>query len=98
MKMMRSTSITSTRGTTLISARDEATRRLRPDRPDEAPADGASFGMLSGPLGEVPFGDIQEFHREIVHLRGEQFHPLRQVVVEEHRRNRRREPHCCRNQ
>jgi len=45
MKMMSSTSMTSTSGTTLISASELATRRPRPDRPDGAPAPGTTFGI-----------------------------------------------------
>ena len=42
-----------------------------------------------GTLGEVPFGDVQELHREIVHLRREQLHALRQTGCRKHGRNRR---------
>src|SRR5580765_2182929 len=76
MKMMSSTSITSTIGTTLISARELATRRLRP-RPGETSSPLWTFGTL----GEVPFCDVQKFHREVVHFRRDHLHVLRQSVV-----------------
>src|SRR5215831_1885440 len=86
MKMMSSTSITSTSGTTLISASDVDTRRPRPRAGSTSP--GAwSFGTL----GEIPFCDVQKFHREVVHLRGEQLHAVRQQVVVIDRWNRREE-------
>ena len=43
MKMMSSTSITSTSGTTLISASEVATRRPRPARPDAASGGSLDF-------------------------------------------------------
>jgi len=69
MKMMSSTSITSTSGTTLISAIDEDTRRTRPPRPVETSSVGLSFGMARRPPGrsglrEVTLGDVQELERE----------------------------------
>src|SRR4029079_4169832 len=87
MKMMSSTSMTSTSGTTLISASEVATRALRPRRwrPPPDPPAGCTFGIL----GEVPLRDVQELEGEIVHLRGEFFHPAREVIVEIHRGNRR---------
>src|ERR1051326_6528526 len=87
MKMISSTSITSTSGTTLISASEVLTRRPRPRRPLLAAADGWTFGIL----GEIPLGDVQELHREVVHLRGKVLHAIRQMVVENHSRNRRKE-------
>src|SRR6516165_7174541 len=86
MKMMSSTSMTSTIGTTLISDNDVATRRPRPDRGEGE----ASWPALTlGTSGEIPLGDVQELHREVVHLRREQLHALGQHVVVEHRRDRR---------
>jgi hypothetical protein len=45
MKIISSTSITSTSGTTLISASELATRRLRPARPGPCPAAVWTFGI-----------------------------------------------------
>jgi hypothetical protein len=45
MKMMSSTSITSTSGTTFISERLEETRRPRPRRPGPVSAAGWTFGI-----------------------------------------------------
>src|ERR1051326_4817641 len=73
MKMISSTSITSTSGTTLISASEVLTRRPRPRRPLLAAADGWTFGIL----GEIPLGDVQELHRKVVHLRGKVLHAIR---------------------
>src|SRR5205807_4543135 len=106
MKMMSRTSMTSTSGTTLISASELDTRRVRPRRPGTASGIGATFGiwfddqhrahgahreikgilcgLCLGPLREIPLRDIQEFHREIVHLRREQLHALRERIVEVH--------------
>src|SRR5688572_21984990 len=109
MKMMSSTSITSTSGTTLISASVVETRRLRPRRPVPVSAAGCTLGMKISSHGpakggrdarrtgasaegshrhhappndrtladrygssKVSLRDVQKFHREVVHLRGEQ--------------------------
>jgi len=45
MKIMRSTSMTSTSGTTLISASDVMTRRPRPERGVAVAIAGPSFGI-----------------------------------------------------
>src|SRR4051812_40873997 len=87
MKMISSTSITSTSGTTLISASELATRRPRL-RPGAGPA---AAGCTLGISGEVPFRDVEELHGEIVHFRGEQLHFVRQRVIEVDGRNRREE-------
>src|SRR2546425_6304278 len=85
MKMMSSTSMTSTSGTTLISASDVDTRRLRP-RPGAA----ASCPVTTfGTLGKVPFCDVQKLHGEVVHFRREDLHTVRQHVVVDHRGNGR---------
>src|SRR5438876_8254484 len=81
MKMMSSTSMTSTSGTTLISASVLATRRPRPSRPRAPFAAGSTFGMG---LGGIALGDVEEFHREIVHFRREYLYPLGQKIVEIH--------------
>src|SRR5438552_2781517 len=86
MKMISRTSITSTSGTTLISARELATRR-----PRARPGAGLAAGWTFGISGKVPFRDVEEFHGEIVHLRREQLHPVAQRVVEIHSRDRREE-------
>ena len=78
MKMISSTSITSTSGTTLISASDVDDAAAAADRAGDAAAAGLNFRHLR----EVPLGDVQELHREVVHLRREQLHAIRQVVVE----------------
>ena len=85
MKMMSSTSITSTSGTTLISARlvddaSSAARRVRPPPGSASP---------SASLGEVPLGDVQELEREVVHLRRVRLHLRGEVVIEVDGRNRR---------
>src|SRR5215470_14132751 len=82
MKMISSTSITSTSGTTLISASELATRRLRA-RPGAMSSPLWTFGTLR----KVPFCDVQELHREIVHFRREHLHVLRQPVVIDDGRN-----------
>src|SRR5881628_1016909 len=91
MKMISSTSMTSTRGTTLISASETFTRRRRLARV------GAALGIvwtlgIGGGLGvralrEIPLGDVQKLHRKIVHLRRHLLHAVRQVVVEDERWN-----------
>src|SRR5207248_7998395 len=85
MKMMSSTSITSTSGTTLISASELDTRLPRPRPGAAASCPVATFGTL----GEIPFCDVQKLHREVVHFRCEDLHAIREHVVEVHRRNRR---------
>mgnify|MGYP003694102261 CR=1 FL=1 len=67
MKMISSTSITSTSGTTLISDSDVVTRRPR------LPRAGGARRSAAFPLREIPFGDVQKFHREIVHLPNAKF-------------------------
>src|SRR6516165_784198 len=84
MKMMSSTSITSTSGTTLISASEVDTRR-RLARPGVMSSPLWTFGTLR----KVPFCDVQEFHREVVHLRREHFDVMRQAVVVDDGWNRR---------
>src|SRR4051812_14818818 len=93
MKMMSRTSITSTSGTTLISASELATRRPRP-RPGVGLAPGCTFGIS----GKVPFRDIEEFHGEIVQLRREQLHAVAQRVVEIHGRDGGEESGCRRDE
>src|SRR5207248_358758 len=94
MKMMSSTSITSTSGTTLISASELDTRLARP-RPGAA----ASCPVATlGTLREVPFCDVQKLHREVVHFRCEDLHPVGEHVVEVHRRDRRDESERRRDQ
>ena len=72
MKMMSSTSITSTSGTTLISAseRGDAAAAAGPSRS----ASGCGVDLRH----QVKFrlGDVQELHREVVHLRREQLHAV----------------------
>ena len=84
MKMMSSTSITSTSGMTLISDSDVETRRPR-RRP--VFASGVRL-MHPSALGEVPFRDVQELEREVVHLRRVDLHLRGEVVVEVDGRNR----------
>src|SRR5687767_6145726 len=87
MKMTSKTSMTSTSGTTLISASDVETRTPRARRPpprDDPPELVSSFGIS----GEVPLGDRQELHGEVVHLVRGLLHAARDVVVEVHGRNR----------
>src|SRR5881227_1580706 len=86
MKMMSSTSITSTSGTTLISASDVVTRtpRARRLRPDAVVGIGWTFGTpapSSLALSEISFRDVQELEREIIHARRKLLHPVREVVV-----------------
>src|SRR5579872_4114015 len=89
MKTIRSTSITSTSGTTLISASDDETRALRPRLP-RPPAEG--IGCTFGTLGKVPLRDVQELQREIVHLVRELLHLVRVAVVEVDGRHCREQP------
>src|SRR5256885_16851022 len=87
MKMISSTSITSTRGTTLISAREVDTRAPRARRPRPDPEGmGWTFGICG--LREIPFTDIQKLEREVVHLRRELLHPRGERVIEVQRRHR----------
>src|SRR3954447_13523945 len=91
MKMISSTSITSTSGTTLISASEVDTRapRARLPRPEFPVGIGWTLGtFLRFCLREVPFGDVQELEREIIHLRCEVLHPAGVVIVEIQRRHR----------
>src|SRR5262249_13618755 len=67
MKMMSSTSITSTRGVTLICEIESLL-----DEPWSK-----AIGSL---LQEVALGDVQELRREGVHLRGEHAHLAREAV------------------
>src|SRR4029079_11519837 len=82
MKMISSTSITSTRGTTLISASEVDTRALRPRLPRPPPD---RIGSTLGTLGEIPLRDVQELERKIVHLVRELLHAVGEIVVEVHR-------------
>src|SRR5262245_59608581 len=95
MKMISNTSMTSTSGTTLISASDVATCAPRPRLRPPPPPPCCTFGMA---LREVPLADVQELEREVVHRRGELFHPLREEVVEIHCGDRREESCRRRNQ
>src|SRR6266542_2093069 len=107
MKMISSTSITSTSGTTLISESDDETRIARPRRgPPPLPPVSCTFGKSSIPypgsripatrdprtLRKIPLRNIQELEREIIHVRREVLHAVREVVVEVHRRDGREEP------
>src|SRR5207237_6672649 len=94
MKMMSSTSITSTSGTTLISASELDTRLPRPRPGAAASCPVATFGTL----GEIPFCDVQKFHRKVVHFRGEDLHAVRQHVVKVYRRDCRDESERRRDQ
>src|SRR5690606_38394977 len=98
MKMTSSTSITSTSGTTLISASELETRTLRERRrpPCRAGADGigSSFGMS----GEVALGDGEKLHREVVHFVGGLLHPVRDVVIEVDRRDCGEQPRAGGNE
>src|SRR5487761_2141453 len=90
MKMISSTSTTSTSGMMLISdkAVPEPRKRLRPrDLPFDSPAENAIPGLSR--LLEIPFGPIEEFQREILHPRAHLLHRVVEIVVEHGRRNRR---------
>src|SRR5262245_29124527 len=93
MKMMSSTSMTSTSGTTLISASDVEMRRRRPPNPGSVAAGACTLGTRQYPqaLREIPLGNVQELHREIIHVGREQLHAVREVVVGHDRRNGRRQ-------
>src|SRR5438128_9267334 len=93
MKMMSSTSMTSTSGTTLISASDVDTRRLRPRPGAAASCPVTTFGTLR----KVPFCDVQKLHREVVHFRREDLHAVRQQVVIDHCGNGGHEAACRRD-
>src|SRR5688572_5151539 len=97
MKMISSTSITSTSGITLISASVVETRRPRP-RGAPPLGIGRTFGIPQRLLREVPFGDVQKFQGEVVQVRGVPLYLGREVVVGEHRRDRREESGSSRNQ
>src|SRR3954470_7959635 len=72
MKMMSSTSITSTRGVTLMSA---ITGSSSPSPLPKLKA------ISPGPLGEIPLGQVEEFEHEVVHPRAQPAHVLGEVVV-----------------
>src|SRR5687768_3176410 len=97
MKMISSTSITSTSGITLISARVLETRRLRPRGP---PPDGigSTFGIASRLLREVPFGDIQKLEREVIQVGRVSLYLRREVVIGHHRGNGGKQPRRRRNE
>src|SRR5262245_26616511 len=92
MKMMSSTSITSTSGTTLISESELETAIPRPRRPRPPPLEEPAFITLgTGVLlssHEVAFGDREELEREILHRRRERLHLMREMIVEIHGRDR----------
>src|SRR5262245_44662830 len=103
MKITSSTSITSTSGTTLISASDVDTFIARARRPPARLGGcwiGSSFGIdkRAWALRKVAFRDGQEFEREIFHLVRKGFHAARQIVVEIHGRNRGEESERRRDQ
>src|SRR5262245_57970159 len=81
MKISSRTSTTSTSGTILISARLVPTRRASDDS-----VLNAIFRRASR-LGNGPAQDVQEIHREALHLDGPVLHAVDEVVVADDRRN-----------
>src|SRR5262249_56087208 len=80
MKMMSRTSMTSTKGVTLIW------------EIASLPEEPVSKAMVTHSFEEVALGDVQELRREGVHLRGEHAHLAREAVVHHHRRDGGGEP------
>src|SRR5262245_51793031 len=78
MKMMSSTSMTSTSGVTLIC-------EIESPPPDDP------WSNAMGLLEEVPLRDVEELGAERVHLGGQHAHLSRETVVHDDRRNRSRE-------
>src|SRR4051812_26001590 len=87
MKMMSSTSITSTSGVTLICEMESL-----PDEPE------SNAMVTRGSLQEVTFGDVEEFGRERVHLGGQHADLARKPVEQHDGGNRRGEPHRRRDE
>src|SRR5579863_2376591 len=93
MKMISSTSMTSTSGVTLIC------ETSIPRGPDSVATMGSSPGGASSfSRQEVTFRDIQEFRNEIIHLDRQYAHSRRQEIVEHLRRDRRDESDRGRDQ
>src|SRR3990172_8382902 len=101
IKMIRSTSTTSTNGVTLISEsvwfapverRDrsiavaDVPRETRPPAPSPE-----TLAPILGRLRKVPLDDVQVLEREIVHLGRKPLHPVDEVVIEDDRGDGRRE-------
>src|SRR4029453_7451698 len=81
MKISSRTSTTSTSGMMLISARLVPMRRASDDS-----VLNAIFRRASR-LGNRPAQDVQEIHREALHLDGPMLHAVDEVVVADDRRN-----------
>src|SRR5690348_12827543 len=84
MKMISSTSITSTSGVTLMSASTGSSSF--PPKPPPPPRLNA---MASPPrfLGEVPLGQVEELEGEVLEAAAEDADPVREVVVADERRD-----------
>src|SRR5262249_4886180 len=96
MKMISSTSTTSTNGVTLISESDPLPPRRREPNPLPPPLPPLTeIAML---LSEGPFRQVQKLEREIVHASAQFTNPVAEEVVEDRCRNRRREAHGGRDQ
>src|SRR5579859_7681674 len=86
MKMTSSTSMTSTSGVTLMSARLVPADSSSP--PSAWRANAMVFSAHAAWLEEVPIDDVQEVAGEVLHLRGEHLNPVEEHVVEDDRRDR----------
>src|ERR1019366_6100292 len=82
MKMISSTSTTSTNGVTLISERLAPPRLRFPDPPPLM-----QIAILS--LSEAAFGQVENLQREIVHARADLAYAVAEEVIENRRRDRR---------
>src|SRR5690348_5218082 len=93
LKMISSTSTTSTNGVTLISeSAGVPWNRRRPGAPPPL----TLIAMPSLPV--AAFSQIQEFEREVVHARSNFLEDVAEVVIENGCRNRRCQAHRCRDQ
>src|SRR5580704_15274062 len=94
MKMINSTSTTSTSGTTLISdSVDADPPNRRPRIPPFDPLKENAISPVCLLLG-IPFSQIQEFERKIFHAGADLFDAVPENVVENRRGNRGPQAQC----
>src|ERR1039458_2271848 len=92
MKMISRTSTTSTNGVTLISERLDPPARLRDPYPP--PLREKAMALFSA----AALGEVQKLHREVVHARAQFPDAVAEVVIEDSRRDGRRQAHRRGNQ
>ena len=88
MKMMSSTSITSTSGVTLMSARWSKGSRSAVGRPWSSCQCQSEPYSVTEALREIPLRQVDELEREVLHSRPLLAHLAHEVVVEDQRRDR----------